>query len=86
MDEHFNELTRRLATPMPRRRALLVMAGTMAGAFIGLTARQAEAATCSQCTCWDDGNGHYYCIDEHRRPCPNCKGCDSENDAGKICA
>jgi hypothetical protein len=86
MDERFNELTRALASPMPRRRALLLMAGSVAGALLGLAPRGAGAATCSQCTCDDDGNGHYNCIDQHRRLCSNCSGCNSENDAGKACA
>ena len=86
MDQHFDELTRAMAKPLPRRRALLLMAGSMVGALLGLGVHHAGAATCSQCTCWDDGNGHYYCIDQNRKPCPNCKGCSSENDAGKVCS
>jgi hypothetical protein len=86
MSERFSDLTRALAAPMPRRRALLLIAGTMAGAVLGLAPSGAGAATCSQCTCNDDGNAHYDCVDEHRRLCPNCKGCNSELDAGKVCS
>jgi hypothetical protein len=85
MDEHFNELTRSLALPMPRRRALFLMAGTMAGALLGLAPRGAGAATCSQCTCNDDGNGHFFCIDQHRLACANCHGCNVPDDDGKAC-
>jgi hypothetical protein len=76
MDEHFSELTRSLALPMPRRRALFLMAGTMAGALLGLAPRGAGAATCSQCTCNDD---------QHRLACANCHGCNVPDDDGKAC-
>ena len=95
MDEHFDELTRALAMPMPRRRAVLLMAGTIAGAagaLMGLTTVRAGAeqrystATCSHCTCNDDGNGRFFCIDEHRITCKDCQGCNTPDDAGKVCS
>ena len=95
MDDNFDDLTRALAMPMSRRRAVVVMAGTMAGAaaaLIGLTTVRTEAqmrystATCGQCTCNDDGNDHFFCIDEHRLTCKDCHGCNSPDDAGKMCS
>jgi len=96
VDEDFDELTRGLAMPMPRRRALRLMGRTVAGGvgvlLFGVTAAQAGAQmrysteTCSHCTCNDDGNGHFFCIDEHRLTCKDCQGCNNPEDAGKICA
>jgi len=71
------------------------MAGTIAGAagaLMGLTTVRAGAeqrystATCSHCTCNDDGNGRFFCIDEHRITCKDCQGCNTPDDAGKVCS
>jgi len=43
MDERFDGLTRVLATPMPRRRALMVIVGAVGGSVLGLRPTSAGA-------------------------------------------
>lgn len=84
MHDRFDDLSRALGSPLPRRRALALIGATVVGAALGLRPRNAYAA-CNDtgCKCTTDGaTGFKVCA----------KGTDAEgdlikctDDKGKAC-
>ena len=82
MGNFLDDAARILASPMPRRRALRLLGGAIAGGILGtLGARRAQAQTCNPpctsgrvCCSWQGTN---FCITAGDTCCGNTQGCNS---------
>lgn len=87
MDTPFDDLTRSMGAQLPRRRALGLLAATLAGAVLGLRPRPASAGHCATERTCKKRNGKLVCLrpfggDEN--PSEDCK-CAPDAKEGDGC-
>ncbi|MDQ3945782.1 MAG: hypothetical protein M3357_11640, partial [Actinomycetota bacterium] len=63
MDSRFDDFTRALGAPLPRRRALALIGASVLGAALGLRPRPASAGHCAtERTCKKNDKGDLVCV------------------------